>query len=170
MSTATTIDISDPSYNTLDDYTILAAASMSSVGTTIVGNNGNGTYGSYPIASPASGFNGIKDDINAASAQTGLGNLITDIENLTLVPNNLGTIINTTTNLTPGLWTSPSSLTFNGSINLTAANSSEQFFIVAPASITFGDTISINLLGNASSCNIFWLAGAAISFSGTQSS
>lgn len=43
-----------------------------------------------------------------------------------------------------------------------------QFFFTAGTAITFGSVPSITVINGGTTCNIFWLAGSAISFTGTS--
>jgi hypothetical protein len=70
-------------------------------------------------------------------------------------------------------YNSASSITFQGiPITLDAqGNSNAQFFITAgTGAFTFNNIPSITFINGASTCNIFWLAGTAITFSGTSPS
>jgi hypothetical protein len=63
---------------------------------------------------------------------------------------------------TPGRYNSPSSIIYDSSNSITLdaqGDTNAQFFITAVSTITFGSVPSITLINNASTCNVFWVAG-----------
>lgn len=167
------IELSESRYRTLNEYTALAGEKMTSPEgkTSII----NGFYGSFPVPTddPLEFIGDSRNGSTAEEAQKGLANLIFDIENdLALPVHVIGTTIHDVT-LTPNkIYSSgytSESMTFTGSINLHAEKSTDQFFIRASSGITFGNNVSINLTGSASTCNIFWLTECgSIIFLGTH--
>lgn len=164
-------------YNILSNYAILAYSGITTVNTTTVSN---GNIGSFPIQAyiGAFVFNGSPsgiDSLNAGTAQTQLTTFVNDINTYrTSLPNsslstNYGNIIITfNSNINYNI---VSSLTFSGTTIIFDGqnNPNSQFFITASeGAITFANVPSITFINGASNCNIFWLAGSAISFNGTM--
>lgn len=154
-------------YPVLSTYAILAHSGISTVNTTTVLN---GFYGSAPTPTYTGTFNPSTavNSSSAASAHTGLLNLVNDINSLATTTN-IGTTISTGQIYTPGIYESSSSITYTGagaSIIFNAQNNPDAIFIIrANVSIDFTNVPSIRLINGARNCNVFWLANnGAITF------
>lgn len=170
------MSVSLSNYPTLNNFAIVTPAGIS-VGTLTVAN---GTYGStFPLYIgtfiPSGTPSGEETDpITVNTAQNELNSLISDINTYTagLTSQTLGTV-STAITLYPDIdYNSGGAITFSGApIILDGQNqTSPQFFITATTSITFESVPSITFIGNASTCNIFWVGGInfQISFTGTS--
>lgn len=164
-------NITDPAYTTLNTYAVLAATAITSPGLTVIEN---GFYGISP-ATPSSitgNYVGTLNNTTPGTAQSQLTTLIGDINTYTstLTSVSLGTIAAPITLIPNTNYNSGSAITFQGiPITLDGQNQpNPKFFITAGTAITFNNIPSINLINGASTCNVFWLAGSAISFSGTM--
>lgn len=160
-------------YPTLVSYAILAQSGITTVDTTTVndgyyGNAGGPSQvtGPFVATGSPSGENNAAGTILAANNE--LSALVLAIQAITPV-----TVIGTTfsgvsvTYLPGQLYQSASSLTYDTGTDITfdaEGDTEAQFFInAATGGISFSN-ITINLVGGAQACNIFWLAGTAITF------
>ena len=164
-------DINNAAYSTLNAYAVLASAGITTTLTTTISN---GTYGTPPAgaAGITGTYSGVLDTtINGTNAETELTALVGAINGVLTPITTIGTISADYT-FYPGRYTSVSSITFTGPINLTfdaQNNPNAQFFITAGTAITLGSVSNIILQNGASNCNIFWLAATgAITFTGTN--
>jgi hypothetical protein len=161
-------DINDPIYLTLNSYAVLAASAITTVNTTTI--EPGFSYGSSPTATYTGAFVGTQDSGNALTAQTELTALVGVITGLP-IDYNIGTNFSGVVIYTPGVSYSGSFITYAPSTTIildALGDPNAQFFIIADSAITFTSVSSISLINGASTCNIFWLAGAAISFDGTS--
>ncbi len=162
-------------YSYLNQYAVLSSSGITSANTTTIMNGYS--YGSYPTASYTGSIIGIENSGDALTAQGELTNLVNAIAayvssgaipQYTLNNTNYSPVT-----LIPGsyvLSTPSSTLLFNGStITLDAQNNpNADFIITCGADITFNNVQSIQLINGASTCNIFWIAGSSITFTGTN--
>lgn len=160
------IDITN--YPVLNTYAALAYSGITTVNNTTITN---GLYGSSPTASYVGPIVGTVDSANAGTAQVQLTALVLAINAfITPLPSQtLGTIIAPIT-LYPNInYNSTSTIIFQGiPIILDGQGDSDaQFFITASSAFTFNNIPSITLINGARNCNVFWLAGSAVGFTGT---
>jgi hypothetical protein len=161
-------NINNPAYSVLNTYALLAASGIITLNTTTITN---GVYGTPAGVGITGTYIGTLDGVNATTAQTQLTALVGAINTYRngLSPTTLGTIVAPIT-LYPNInYTSGSTIIFQGiPITLDAqGDSNAQFFITASSAFTFNNVPSITLINGAANCNIFWLAGTAIRFTGT---
>jgi len=160
-------DINNSAYSTLNTYTILATAGLTTVRPTTVSN---GFYGTPAGVGQTGTFVGTADNSgNTTTAETELTALVNAIA---LVPvtstisGGSGTLTYTT-----GRYTSVSTINFTTSTNIildAQGDSNAQFFFTSGTSMNFDNVNSITLVNGASTCNVFWQAGSAITFTGTS--
>jgi hypothetical protein len=148
----------------------LAYSGITATTTTTISN---GRYGSSPTPSISSNIipTSLIDNTNAGTAQTQLTALVG--------------AINTKTSTLPTQNITPTSLNiFNPNINYVLSgttfpsssaivfdakgNPNAQFFVTSASAITFASVASIILINGATNCNVFFLAGTAITFTGTS--
>lgn len=159
-------NINNPAYSVLNTYAVLASSGITTVNITTITN---GVYGTPAGIGIVGSFVGILDGTNATTAQTQLTALVNAINAVTItstINGGGGTII-----YTPGRYNSASTIIYSSGTNLildAQGNSSSQFFFTATSSISFTSITSITLINGASNCNVFWLAGTAIEFTGTS--
>lgn len=159
-------NINDPSYSLLKTYASLASSGITTVDTTTILNGFYGTPGGIGIVG---GFIGTLDGANATTAQTQLTALVNAINAVAItesISGGSGTIV-----YTPGRYDASSTILYDSETNIildAQANTNAQFFITAGSTITFSSVASITLINGASNCNIFWLAGTGIAFTGTS--
>jgi len=157
-------------YPQLRSYAVLSATGLSTVDTTTITN---GVYGVSTGVLSTGTFLGTLDSGNAGAAQTQVQTLRTAIASrvTTLTSSNtLGQVTGSVTLIPNTNYNSGVGL-----INFTDAtivldaqgDSSAQFFITAGTSMTFNNISSITLRNGATNCNIFWVAGTKIEFTGT---
>jgi hypothetical protein len=161
-------NINNSAYSTLNTYAVLAASGITTVNTTTITN---GVYGTPAGVGITGAYIGTIDNINATTAQTQLTALIGAINAVTVTT----TIIGGTGTITyiPGRYTSGSTIIYGSGTNIVLdaeGNSNAQFFFTAVTGIAFGSVNSITLINGASNCNIFWLAGTDIAFTGSSPS
>jgi hypothetical protein len=159
-------NISD--YTVLNTYAVLASSGITTINTTTITN---GVYGTPAGTGIVGSFIGTLDGANATTAQTQLTTLVNAINAVTITSTITGGggIIT----YTPGRYNSVSTIIYNSGTNIildAQGNSSAQFFFTAGSGITFTSVSSITLINGASNCNVFWLAGTIIDFTGTSPS
>lgn len=159
------------SYPTLSQYAVFSSTALSSTDLTTIRN---GDYGVAP-GNPAK-FSGTLNTAGVTNASAELNSLIPAITTHSLGLDNQLELqasypVGTTLTLYPNVNNfSASTLVFTGTkIILDALNMpNAQFFINAGTSITFGTVPNINIVNAGTNCNVFWIAQAAISFTGTS--
>lgn len=164
-------------YPDLAGYAVLGGSQVSSANQS---NINDGNVGSYPTTSVTGTYNfnlgyGIDNGTNAQNAQLNLESLVGAINAFPFTSTvTLSSPVTGIKAILPSTkYTSGSSLTF-GISELTfsgtspASASTDQFFIIVPAAITFNDTTFILGSGVLAS-NIFIVAGSAITFSASPS-
>jgi hypothetical protein len=167
----TSIDIlTDPAYTTLNTYAVLAKTGIiTTIGTTIISGGNYGTPGAVNITGNYTGSTGVVDGTNAATAQTELLQLRSDIS--INIP--LGTGFNPAGGVqtfTPGrydnivddTWLAGSDIILDA-----VGDANGQFFFIFGNDMIFNSVTSITLTNGAQAKNVFWMAGADISFTGT---
>jgi hypothetical protein len=166
------VQISDSAYSTLNTYAVLAASGITTVNPTTISNGyygtpgGTGITGSYPPPSTSD------NTANATTAQTQLTALVGAINTartpLTSTP--LATYSSGTLTLLPNINYNGTGISFTGTtIVLDGQNlANPQFFITSTSSIGFTNVPSITMINGANNCNVFWMAGTAITFTGTS--
>lgn len=159
-------NISD--YSVLNTYAVLASSGITTINiTTIV----NGVYGTPANIGIVGTFIGTLDGANATTAQTQLTNLVNAINAITItstISGGGGTIT-----YIPGRYNASSTIIYDSGTDIildAQGNTSAQFFFTAGSSIIFTSVTSITLINGASNCNVFWLAGTSIGFTGTSPS
>lgn len=169
------IDIlTDTAYATLNTYAVLAVTGINTtIGTTNISGGNYGTPGAVNITGTYTGT-GVVDGTNAATAQTELLQLRSDISTL-IHPNgddfSLDPAVGGTQTFTPKKY-------FNLTINETwvagstiildaAGDANGQFFFIFGNNMIFDSVTAITLTNGAQAKNVFWMAGAAINFTGT---
>lgn len=158
-------NINNSAYSVLNTYAVLASSGITTINTTTITNGFYGTPGGVGIVGP---FIGTLDGVNATVAQTQLTALVNAINAVPITSfiTGGGGIIS----YTPGRYNGTSTIIYNSGTNIildAQGNSSAQFFFTAVSAITFTSVASITLTNGASNCNVFWLAGTAIGFTGT---
>jgi hypothetical protein len=145
------VDINDPVYSTLNTHVVLGGSGRTLPATTTITN---GFYSSS--STKHTELTALVGDINVAVTPLTTNLLATESSPITLYPN-----FNNT---------SASDITFQGaSITLDAqGDNNAQFFITSDTQITFNNVPSINLINGATNCNVFWVAGSYIIFTGTS--
>jgi hypothetical protein len=157
-------------YAQLNEYAVLSSSAITNnltVPSAVTITNGN--YGTPNVGGITGDFVGTRDIANALSA---LGELNTLSGIIALKTGTVLTpsTITVSTTYTPGVYTSASGITFQGPIDITLDaldDPTAQFFFIAGSAITFNNIRSITLTRGASTCNIFWQAYSAITFTGT---
>jgi hypothetical protein len=153
-------------FTTLNTYAVLAGSGISTVNITTITN---GNYGSSPTPTYTGTFVGTQDSDNAGVAQTELTDLVDMINAFTpSTPTSGG---GGTITYTSGKYSSGSTINFTSGANIildAQGDSNAQFLITATSSMNFDNVSSITLANNASNYNVFWLAGTAITFTGTS--
>ena len=158
-------NINNPAYSVLNTYAVLASSGITTINTTTITNGFYGTPGGIGIVGA---FIGTLDGSNATVAQTqltALTNAINAVPITSYITGGGGIIT-----YTPGRYSGTSTILYNSGTNIildAQGNSSAQFFFTAVSAITFTSVASITLINGASNCNVFWLAGTAIAFTGT---
>jgi hypothetical protein len=157
-------------YPTLVNYAILAYSGITATTTTTISN---GRYGSYPTSSISSNITptSLIDNTNAEIAQTQLTALVgainTKISTLptqNITPSSLNVFIPNINYVISGTtFPSGSAIVFDAK-----GNPNAQFFVKSASAITFESVASIILINGATNCNVFFLAGTAITFTGTS--
>jgi len=155
-------------YSILNTYAVLASSGITTINTTTITN---GVYGTPDGTGIVGTFVGTLDGTNATTAQTQLTTLVNAINAVTIdstITGGGGTIT-----YTPGRYNSDSTIVYTSETNIildAQNNTSAEFFFTAVTGITFASVSSITLINGASNCNVFWLAGTAIEFTGTSPS
>jgi hypothetical protein len=147
-------------YPILKTYALLGGAGTSSGTTTIL----NGDYGFSGVFT--GDFNGTEDIGNVPTALKQLGNLINNIDGIAPDYNSLPTPSNNTITFTPGKYNLnvPQSISNVNLVFDAGGNPNAQFIIQITSDILFSNVPSIQLINQASNCNIFWSSNS-ISFS-----
>ena len=99
-------------------------------------------------------------DQAAVSAQTdataAYGQALLETPSVTVAPELSGQT------LVSGIYSNPTGLSINGTINLDAQNNPNALFVLqTPASLTTGAASHVNLVNGAQACNVFWQVGSA---------
>lgn len=163
------IDLTNPSYNNLSTYGVLANDTITTSQYTPILNNGfygttNSTYTPTPVTfTPQGSPQGI-NQAGTTSAQGGLTQLITDINNIVLpiLPLSSAYTGQTITLLGGKVYKPTLNLAFTDSTIIfdNGGNPNAQFFIISPGYIAL--TRVTFVLNDVNPCNIFWLAGSYI--------
>ena len=159
-------NISD--YSVLNTYAVLASSGITTINITTIAN---GVYGTLAGIGIIGTFVGTLDGVNVTTAQTQLTNLVNAIQAVTItstISGGGGTIT-----YIPGRYNASSTIIYNSGTTIildAQGNTSAQFFFTAGSGITFTSVASITLINGASNCNVFWLAGTSIEFTGTSPS
>jgi len=156
-------------YTTLSTYAVLSYSGITAVNQVTISN---GYYGSAPTAAYDPTVLGTEDTIHAGQGQIDLTALVLAINSYRsgLTSQSLTSPITSTITFYPGINYNGTGITFQG-INIildAQGNSNAQFFITSTSAFTFDNIPSITLINGARNCNIFWLAGTAITFTGTS--
>jgi hypothetical protein len=160
-------NINNAAYSALNAYAVLASSGITTVNTTTITNGVYGTPGGVGIVGAFIGT--LDGGANATTAQTQLTALVNAILATTItgtITGGGGTII-----YTPGRYNASATILYTSGTNIVLdaqGNTNAPFFFTASSTITFTSIASITLINGASNCNVFWLAGSAIAFSGTS--
>ena len=158
---ATAVDL-----GTADNFAILAGSGITnSVGPTTV----NGDVGSSPTATEA-GFGSVTltgtdhlNDGTTTSAKTDLDTAYTTASgeaSTATVTSDLGTFMGGT--LSPGVYTSGSSIGLTGTVTLDGGGDPNATFIFqAGSTLTTASNSHVNLINSAQACNVFWQVGSS---------
>jgi len=157
-------------YPTLANYAVLASSGITSTDATTISN---GSYGSSPTPSISSNIipTSLINNTDAGTAQTELSALVGAIntKTSTLISENITPSIiniflpNINYVLSGTVFPSGSAVVFNAQ-----GDSNAQFFVTSASAITFANVATFYLINNATNCNVFFLAGTAITFTGTS--
>ena len=166
------IDIlTDAAYATLNTYAVLAVTGINTtIGTTNISGGNYGTPGAVNITGTYTGT-GVVDGTNAADALLELLQLRSDIS--TLVHPNPDVFFNPAGgvqtfspakyfNIIDDTWLAGSDIILDA-----AGDSHGQFFFIFGNDMIFDSVTAITLTNGAQAKNVFWMAGAAIDFTGT---
>jgi len=160
-------NINNSAYSVLNTYAVLASSGITTINTTTITNGVYGTPGGIGIVGTFIGT--LDGGGNATVAQTQLTALVNAISGtgITSYITGGGGIIT----YMPGRYNGSSTIIYNSGTNIildAQGNNAAQFFFTAVSAITFTSVASITLINGASNCNVFWLAGSAIGFTGTS--
>jgi hypothetical protein len=160
-------NINNAAYSTLNAYAVLASSGITTVNTTTIANGVYGTPGGVGIVGVFIGT--LDGGANATTAQTQLTALVNAILATTItstITGGGGTII-----YIPGRYNASATILYTSGTNIVLdaqGDTSAQFFFTSGSTITFTSIASITLINGATNCNVYWLAGSAIAFSGTS--
>jgi hypothetical protein len=152
-------------YPILNTYAVLASSGITTIDTTTITN---GVYGTPAGTGIVGSFIGTLDGVNATTAQTQLTDLVNAINAITITSTITGG--GGTITYTPGRYNASSNIIYTSGTNIildAEGNTSAQFFFTSVSSITFTSVSSFTLINGASNCNVFWLSGTLIEFTGT---
>ena len=160
---------------TAKSFAVLAGAGITNTNTTVI----TGDIGTFPTTTVTGDDDGQVDDIvltgthrndtENAAAKTGLltayNNAAGQASNQTISAD----LANPTATLSPGVYTSASSMGLTGALTLDAGGNADAVFVFqADTTLTTGPGSSVLLIGGAQACNVFWQVGSSATlYSGT---
>lgn len=154
---------------TAGSFAVLAGSAVSNTGPTVVNGDLGVSPGTAVSGFPPGTINGTEHaaDAVAAQAQNDLTTAYNDAAGRTPAASVSGDLTGQT--LTPGVYKSTSSLGLTGSLTLDAQGDPNAVFIFQIAStLTTGSGSSVNLIGGAQACNVYWQVGSSATL-GTNS-
>jgi hypothetical protein len=148
---------------TADSFAVLAGSTITNTGPTVVDGDVGVSPGSaitgFPPGMVNNGVIHAADGV-AAQAQQDLTTAYDDAAGRTPSTSVSGDLVGQT--LTPGVYKSTSSLGLTGTVTLDAQGDSHAVFIFQIAStLITGSNGSVNLIGGAQACNVFWQVGSS---------
>jgi hypothetical protein len=160
---------------TLSSFGVLAGSTVTNTGATTVDGDlgvspGSAITGFFPVDGGPGTVSGTihAGDATAATAQTALTAAYNDALSRTVNSISLSGDLTGLT-LTPGLYTSTSSLGITGDVTLNALGNADAVFIIKMAStLTTGTGSHVILTGGAQASNIIWQVGTSATL-GTNS-
>lgn len=153
---------------TLTSFVVLAGSAVTNTGTTTINGDLGVSPGSSVTGSPTVSGTIHAGNATAATAQTELTAAYNDAAGRTVGSMSVSGDLTGLT-LTPGLYTSTSSLAVTGAMTLNALGNSNAVFIIQMAStLTTGAGSEIILAGGAQASNIIWQVGSSATL-GTNS-
>jgi hypothetical protein len=154
---------------TAGNFTVLGGSTITNTGPSVVGGDLGLSPGTSVTGFPPGIVNGAQyiTDAVAAQAQTDLVtayNSAVSQSTTQTVSSDLGGLT-----LTPGVYSSASSLGLTGVLTLDAqGNSGAVFIFQIGSALTTASASSINLINGAQACNVFWQVGSSVTL-GTNS-
>jgi hypothetical protein len=147
---------------TADNFAVLAGSTVTNTGPTVVTGDLGLSPGTSVTGFPPGRVNGTQHitDAVAAQAQTDLTTAYNDAAaqaSTGTVSADLGG-----QTLTPGVYTSATSLGLTGALTLDAqGNANAVFIFQAGSTLTTASGSSVNLINGARACNVFWQVGSS---------
>jgi hypothetical protein len=170
--------LSSVNLGTASSFAVLAGSTITNIGPTTIGGNAGGDVGLHPGDNPTiETFPGQEDaiisgtvhlfDEVAEQAKVDLGTAYADAQGRSsdeTISADLGG-----RTLTPGVYTSGSSIMLTGTLTLDAEGDPDAVFIFqAGSTLTTSSDSEIKLINGAQSCRVFWQVGSSATL-GTNS-
>jgi hypothetical protein len=148
---------------TATDFAVLAGSGITNTNTTLI----TGDIGTFPTTT-VNGETDIvltgthRNDTDSAAAKTGLLNAYNNAAGQASNQAISADLANPTATLTPGVYTSASSMGLTGALTLDAQGDADAVFVFqAVSTLTTGPASSVVLIGGAQACNVFWQVGSS---------
>jgi hypothetical protein len=148
---------------TANSFAVLAGSGITNTNTTLI----TGDIGTFPTTS-VSGESDIvltgthQNDTVTAGAKTGLLTAYNNAAGQASTRTISGDLAPTAATLTPGVYTSASSMGLTGALTLDAGGNADAIFVFqADTTLTAGPASSVLLTGGAQACNVFWQVGSS---------
>jgi hypothetical protein len=148
---------------TADAFAVLAGAGITNTNTTVI----TGDIGTFPTTT-VSGESDIvltgahQNDTVTAAAKTGLLAAYDNAAGQASSQAISADLANPAATLTPGVYTSASSMGLTGALTLDAGGNADAVFVFqAGTTLTTGPGSSVLLIGGAQACNVFWQVGSS---------
>jgi hypothetical protein len=148
---------------TADSFAVLAGSGITNTNTTLI----TGDIGTFPTTT-VTGENDIvltgthQNATVTAGAKTGLLTAYDNAAGQASDQTISADLAPTAATLTPGVYTSASSMGLTGALTLDAGGNADAIFVFqAGSTLTTGPASSVLLIGGAQACNVFWQVGSS---------
>ena len=148
---------------TANSFAVLAGSGITNTTTTLI----TGDIGTFPTTT-VNGETDIvlagthRNDTDNAAAKTGLLTAYNNAAGQASTQTISADLANPTATLTPGVYTSASSMGLTGALTLDAQGDADAVFVFqAVSTLTTGPASSVVLIGGAQACNVFWQVGSS---------
>jgi Ice-binding-like len=154
---------------TAEDFAVLAGSGITNTGSTVI----TGDIGTFPTTTVTGDDAGQADDItldgthqlDATVTAGAKGDLLTAYNTAAGQASTQAIsadLANPTATLTPGVYTSASSMGLTGALTLDGRGDADAVFVFqAVSALTTGPASSVALINGAQACNVFWQVGSS---------
>ena len=147
---------------TANGFAVLAGQGISNANPTVI----TGDIGTFPTTTVTGATIALTGTEQNATVTAGAkAELLTAYNNAVGQPSTgaiSADLANPTATLTPGVYTSASSMGLTGALTLDAGGNADAVFVFqAGSTLTTGPASSVLLIGGAQACNVFWQVGSS---------